>query len=118
MFIMHKFLSYSFLSSVLLITFAWTESRPNIVLIMADDLAWAYVGYNGNEFYETPNIDRIAKAGMIFDRGYSEGQNCLPTKACLISGMYTPRIQILKNSSISENLPLTILDELLQSTFD
>lgn len=73
---------------------AETPPRPNIVFVMADDLAWADVGFNGNEFYETPNIDALATNGMIFDRGYSGGPNCLPTRACLISGMYTPRTQI------------------------
>jgi len=68
--------------------------NPNIVFIMADDLAWADVGFNGNSFYETPNIDSLRNAGMKFNRAYSGGPNCLPTRACFISGMYTPRTQI------------------------
>lgn len=47
-------------------TFAADAKRPNIVLIFADDLGWKDVGYNGSDFYETPNIDRLAKAGMVF----------------------------------------------------
>lgn len=78
------------------------EQKPNIVFIMIDDLAWADVGYNGHEFYETPNIDRIANSGMIFDRGYSGGPNCLPTRACLISGMYTPRYQVYTPGGLSK----------------
>lgn len=76
--------------------------RPNIVFVLADDLAWADVGYNGNKFYETPNIDRLAAAGMIFNRGYSGGPNCLPTRACLISGMYSPRTQIWTPGGLSK----------------
>ena len=68
--------------------------KPNIVFILADDLGWSDVGFNGTKFYETPNLDRICKAGMKFNRAYSGGPNCLPTRACLISGMYTPRTQI------------------------
>lgn len=68
--------------------------KPNFVFILADDLAWSDVGFNGNKFYETPNIDRVCKTGMKFNRAYSGGPNCLPTRACLISGMYTPRTQI------------------------
>ena len=68
--------------------------KPNIVFIMADDLGWKDVGYNGAKFYETPNIDRLCQTGMKFNRAYSGGPNCLPTRACLISGMYTPRTQI------------------------
>lgn len=68
--------------------------KPNIIFIMADDLAWADVGFNGTKFYESPNIDSLCKAGMKYNRAYSGGPNCLPTRACLISGMYTPRTQI------------------------
>jgi len=68
--------------------------KPNIVFIMADDLGWSDVGFNGAKFYETPNLDRICRKGMKFTRAYSGGPNCLPTRACLISGMYTPRTQI------------------------
>ena len=70
------------------------SKRPNIVFIMADDLSWSDPAYNGNEFYQTPHIDKLAVAGMKFNRAYSGGPNCLPTRACLISGMYTPRTQI------------------------
>ena len=68
------------------------ETRPpNIVLIFADDLGWKDVGYQGTDFYETPNIDRLAKEGMVFSAGYSAAGNCQPSRACLISGQYTPR---------------------------
>jgi len=70
------------------------STKPNIVFIMADDLAWADVGFNGTKFYETPNIDSLCEGGMNYSRAYSGGPNCLPTRACLISGMYTPRTQI------------------------
>ena len=68
--------------------------KPNIVFILADDLGWKDVGFNETEFYETPNLDRICATGMKFNRTYSGGPNCLPTRACLISGMYTPRTEI------------------------
>ena len=71
-----------------------TPSKPNIVFIMTDDLSWADVGFNGTEFYETPNIDKLCASGMKYNRAYSGGPNCLPTRACLLSGMYTPRTQI------------------------
>lgn len=69
-------------------------TKPNIVFIMADDLAWADVGFNNTPFYETPHIDQLCRSGMKYNRAYSGGPNCLPTRACLISGMYTPRTQI------------------------
>jgi arylsulfatase A-like enzyme len=70
------------------------KQKPNIVFILADDMSWSDPAYNGNEFYQTPNIDKLSKAGMKFNRAYAGGPNCLPMRACLISGMYTPRTQI------------------------
>ncbi len=65
--------------------------RPNIVFIMADDLGWADVGYNGAEFYETPNIDALSKSGMRFNDAYPGAANCMPSRSCIMTGMYTPR---------------------------
>lgn len=67
------------------------QNRPNILLIFADDLGWKDVGYQGTDFYETPNIDRLAGGGMVFRAGYAAGANCVPSRACLLSGQYTPR---------------------------
>ncbi|MBT4866171.1 MAG: sulfatase, partial [Planctomycetaceae bacterium] len=66
-------------------------SPPNIIFILADDLGWTDVGCFGSRFYETPNIDRLAREGMRFTAAYSNGPNCAPTRACLMSGQYTPR---------------------------
>lgn len=72
------------------------NDTPNIVFVLIDDMAWSDVGYNGGAggFYETPNIDAVAKEGIVFDRFYPGGPNCAPTRACIISGMYTPRTKI------------------------
>ena len=81
--------------SVLGILNACTNSqetnKPNIVLIIADDLGWADVGYNGAEFYETPNIDKFAADGMIFNRFYPGAANCAQSRATLLTGTYGPR---------------------------
>jgi len=66
-------------------------AQPNIVFIMADDLGWADVGYNGAEFYETPNIDALCTSGMRFDDAYPGAANCMPSRSCIVTGMYTPR---------------------------
>ena len=68
-----------------------TPRKPNIVFIFADDLGWKDVGYQGSDFMETPNIDRLAKEGMVFSAGYAGAGNCAPSRACLLSGTYTPR---------------------------
>lgn len=67
------------------------EKQPNIVLIFADDLGWKDVGYNGTDFMETPNLDAFARQGMVFNAAYAAAGNCAPSRACLLSGSYTPR---------------------------
>ena len=68
--------------------------KPNIVVIIADDLGWADVGYNGATFYETPHIDKLASQGMVFNRFYPSAANCAPSRASLLTGMYSPRHQV------------------------
>lgn len=67
------------------------EPRPNIVFILADDLGWTDLRCFGSKYYETPAIDRLAREGMKFTAAYSNGPNCAPTRACLMSGQYSPR---------------------------
>ncbi len=64
---------------------------PNIVFILADDLGYKDVGFMGSRYYETPNLDRLASQGVVFTNAYSNGPNCAPTRASLLSGQYTPR---------------------------
>ena len=68
--------------------------RPNILFIFLDDFGWKDTSYMGSDFFETPNIDRLASEGMIFTDAYSAAANCAPARACLLSGQYTPRHQI------------------------
>lgn len=67
------------------------KERPNIVFIMADDLGWNDLGYTGSDYYETPCIDRLSQEGMIFTNAYAAAANSAPSRACFMSGMYTPR---------------------------
>ncbi|MFO7621537.1 MAG: sulfatase [Bacteroidales bacterium] len=67
------------------------ENKPNIVFILIDDLGWKDVGYMGSQYYETPGIDRLARGGMIFTQAYANASNSAPTRACLLTGQYTPR---------------------------
>lgn len=70
---------------------AAAENPPNLVLIFADDLGWKDVGYQGSIRCETPHIDRLSREGLVFSSGYSGMGNCAPSRACLLSGSYTPR---------------------------
>lgn len=65
--------------------------RPNIVFIMTDDLGCTDLGCTGSDFYETPNIDRLAAEGMLFNTAYAPAANSAPSRACFMTGMYTPR---------------------------
>ena len=65
--------------------------KPNIVFIFADDLGWQDTGFAGGKFCETPHLDRLASQGMIFRQAYAPAGNCAPSRACLVTGQYTPR---------------------------
>jgi len=67
------------------------SAKPNIVLIFIDDMGWKDAGFMGSDLYRTPNIDHLAKEGMVFTQAYAGAGNCAPSRACLISGQYTPR---------------------------
>lgn len=75
------------------------SATPNVVVILIDDLGWRDVACYGSRYYETPNIDRLAAQGMRFTQGYSNATNCSPSRACLLTGMYTPRHGIYTNGT-------------------
>ena len=70
---------------------AGTPSRPNVVLILTDDLGWADIGSYGATDIRTPNIDSLARDGVKLTDFYSNGVLCTPTRAGLISGRYQQR---------------------------
>jgi len=67
------------------------QDRPNIIYINADDLGWTDLGCQGSKFYETPNINRLASGGISFTNAYAPASNCAPSRACCLTGQYTPR---------------------------
>jgi len=67
---------------------AGEAKRPNVVLIIADDLAWDDCGAFGNPKVGTPNIDRLARGGMRFDRAFVTASSCSPSRSSLITGRY------------------------------
>jgi len=62
------------------------KTKPNVILLMADDLGWGDVGYNGNQTIKTPNLDQMASEGIRFDRFYSASAVCSPTRASCLTG--------------------------------
>lgn len=73
---------------------AVAEKPPNILFVYLDDFGWRDTGYMGSDFYETPNLDALAKRGLVFTDAYSCAANCAPARGCLLSGQYTPRHKI------------------------
>jgi len=68
--------------------------RPNVVLVLVDDLGWTDFACYGSDFYETPNIDQLARDGMRFTQSYSACTVCSPTRASLLTGKYPARLHI------------------------
>ena len=61
---------------------------------MADDLGWTDLSFMGSNYYQTPNIDKLAKSGMIFYNAYAAAANCAPSRASMLTGKYTTEHQI------------------------
>jgi arylsulfatase A-like enzyme len=68
--------------------------RPNIVFILADDLGWADTGPYGADLHRTPNLDRLAREGMKFERAYAASPVCTPTRASIHTGKYPARLHM------------------------
>jgi arylsulfatase A-like enzyme len=66
-------------------------AKPNVVFFFIDDMGWTDLGYMGSKYYESPHIDQLAKEGMVFMNAYAAAPNCAPSRACLMSGQYSPR---------------------------
>jgi len=67
-----------------------SENKPNIVLMMADDMGYECVGANGSTEYQTPNLDRLAKSGIRFTHCYSQPL-CTPSRVKIMTGKYNFR---------------------------
>jgi len=68
--------------------------KPNFVFFLIDDMGWRDAGCYGSNFYETPNIDRLAAGGMRFTDAYAACPVCSPTRASILSGKYPARIDL------------------------
>ena len=76
---------------------ATAANRPNVVFILADDLGWSDTTlYGTTRFYETPNIERLAKRGMLFTNAYAAHPLCSPTRSSIMTGMDPARTGFLR----------------------
>ena len=106
-------------------------SRPNVVLIVVDDLGWADLGCYGSRFHRTPHLDALAARGVRFTEAYAACPVCSPTRAALMTGLFPARLnltdwlpgrgdrpdQMLRRPVIRQELPLerATIAELLKS---
>ncbi|MFC2124427.1 sulfatase [Bacteroidota bacterium] len=112
-----------------------TAEHPNILIIFADDLGIKDLGITGSTYYETPNIDKLAMEGMQFTNAYASAANCAPSRACLMTGLQTPRHKIytvansdrgdtrtrriipVKNTTVLDTSFVTIAEELKKASY-
>ena len=86
-------------------------ARPNIIFFLVDDMGWMDCGAYGSQYYETPNIDRLAKQGMLFRQAYAQPL-CSPTRASILTGQHSARHRI---TSATGHQPPQRSDEELMS---
>src|SRR6266480_2790248 len=82
------------LSSQLGLQAAEQTKRPNVIVILADDLGWTDLACYGSDLHETPHLDRLAKNAIRFTQNYSACTVCSPTRAALLTGKYPARLHI------------------------
>ncbi len=70
------------------------DERPNVILILVDDLGWTDLGCQGSDLYQTPNIDELARDGMRFTQAYAACTVCSPTRAAVLTGKYPARLHL------------------------
>ena len=83
----------------LLASFATAQERPNVVLIVADDLGYGEVGCYGQEIIRTPHLDRLAREGMRFTQFYSGQAVCAPARCALMTGQHMGHATIRNNGN-------------------
>lgn len=72
-------------------SFAWSDDRPNIILVFIDDMGWADLSCFGNQDAQTPNIDRMAREGIAFEQFYVNSPICSPSRVAISTGQYPQR---------------------------
>jgi len=89
------------------------NTKPNVILCMADDLGWGDVGFNGNKIIKTPHLDAMAAAGLKFNRFYAGAPVCSPTRGSALTGRHPYRYGIFTaNAGHMREKELTLAEAL------
>jgi arylsulfatase A-like enzyme len=78
------------------------NEKQNVIIFLVDDMGWMDSAVYGSQYYETPNIDRLAEIGMRFTHAYAANPFCSPTRAAILTGRYPSRFEL---TSASGHLP-------------
>ncbi|MCA8990991.1 MAG: sulfatase-like hydrolase/transferase [Planctomycetaceae bacterium] len=89
-------LAATFVNTTKQLSAAEKSSRPNIILVMADDQGWGDMAYNGHSVLQTPNFDDAAATGLRFDNFYAAAPVCSPTRASVMTGRHPNRMGVFK----------------------
>ncbi|MEM9368575.1 MAG: sulfatase-like hydrolase/transferase [Planctomycetota bacterium] len=93
------------------------DTRPNIILVMADDQGWGDVGYNGHPFVQTPELDAMAASGFVLDRFYAAAPVCSPTRASVMTGRTPIRTKVTNHGRYMRPHEQTIAETLKQAGY-
>src|SRR5690606_15670725 len=93
-----------------------SQNRPNIIFILSDDHAYQAISAYGNTLVQTPNIDRIAKEGVLIENNFVVNSICGPSRASLITGKYSHKNGYYDNSGKEFDVNQFVFSELLQTS--
>jgi len=88
---------FLFLGLFLTVSLLGQNKRPNILVIMADDISRTSMGVYGSKYIKTPNFDRIAHEGVLFTNAYVSNPKCSPSRACFLTGRYSWQLEEAAN---------------------
>ncbi|MCA9086597.1 MAG: sulfatase-like hydrolase/transferase [Planctomycetaceae bacterium] len=97
-----NFLSLLFAAVLTVLSIHRTDAadRPNVVFILSDDQAWKDYGFMGHQHIQTPNLDALAREGLLYERGYVTAPLCRPSLASLVTGLYPHQTGIRGNDPV------------------
>jgi arylsulfatase A len=87
-------------------------AKPNFIILFADDLGWGDVGFNGRKDWASPNLDKLAAQGTVFNRWYSGAAVCAPSRGVLMTGKYTIHNGVSMNGQDLPDEEVTIAEAL------
>jgi len=81
------------------------DKRPNILLIFSDQQHWQALGFM-NPFFDTPNLDMLAKESMVFERAFCTTPQCSPSRSSIMTGFYPSTTKVMGNIGAAGGTPL------------